>query len=1042
MGSYECDTQRTNPTGKSNHVATDVAETEVVKNLKTQYKNELSKLQELFEDWTEADLLFALQEASGDLEVAVTRISEGRTTQWGEVKSRKSKKEHTSKAKESGQQSGSSQRGHQRGGYSDRGRPRGEGGFRGGSRTRGRRENGSGYTRPPRQQHNGPNPSNSDDTTNGAQSKLGTENSSNNDSVGGNSNESWSDSKGPAWSIDNNTTSDWSAENPTQSSWTNDDNNKVSWDNSMSTDKGPNNWVNDVSTDNSQKVRNGDENSTENVKENRATDNAIDNLGVTDKSTDNTKHVREPNIVKENINTWDTGTSKDSWGVENNWTSDTPPENWGNDNWSSDASKNGKNAKDTQRSPNPNASRSITATKSSVPHKSRTIPSQPKASWAQIVKPELKPEPKPEPVSSPVHKGSPEIVKSVSPQISKSPSIPVQTSPTPKASEPISMPSPETVSNAIAVKIEEAKESIKEISSPEESSPTPVVSSPVVNASPRTKEISPPGLHKSKAGAPSRRLKQDAPVVMPSAGAGLERVGVQFGSLSISNPGEEVTEIETPVSPQTQKAEERSSVAGESPQILSSQTTPIQQQQQLQQITSQQTLQQQAPQQIQQSSQQQSQHQLQQQLQQQSQTTQQSSTITSLPQTTNSINRSISNTSTQSTQNSSSLQSSSSVNSAPSATPLTAATAPTPQNFNPTYFKQQQEQTSATYINQQPHIGLTAEPLNAPYGSYLPSQPPSQLSGFGIGPIQSLPEYGALYGPEAAQRMMGYYATDPSYGQASPVTTTGYQNRDNTKYAPDTTNNSSSQTSNQQTTGAQQQSTNQQGQNPQQQQAYPLGVPYYPYYYMNQFPSAYQQSGYGQPFKSMYPMYNHPHSSKPGSASGASPYGYPTTPTTPNTPHHYSHTSTTGYDEITAAQIHHLPGVPSVHEYPKNYGGGIPPLNFLGNTSGNTPQPTSGASGSTTTGGGKSSNNSNSELNSPAQYKGYNEKTSTTTQQSGQSGTQHQHQQPTNPNYYGQQAQQMFNSYQYPQAHHQYHPHQAHHQASGRNQQQYWSSQS
>ncbi|CAG8786443.1 7774_t:CDS:1, partial [Acaulospora morrowiae] len=76
MGSYEYDTQQTNPTGKSNHAATDVADTEEVKKLKTQYKNELKTLQELFEDWTEADLLFALQEASGDLDNTIARISQ------------------------------------------------------------------------------------------------------------------------------------------------------------------------------------------------------------------------------------------------------------------------------------------------------------------------------------------------------------------------------------------------------------------------------------------------------------------------------------------------------------------------------------------------------------------------------------------------------------------------------------------------------------------------------------------------------------------------------------------------------------------------------------------------------------------------------------------------------------------------------------------------------------------------------------------------------------------------------------------------------
>lgn len=80
MGSYDYDTQRTNPAGvghKNNHAATEVAETEEVKHLKSQYKNELTKLQELITEWSEADLLFALQENSGDLEVTINRIMEG-----------------------------------------------------------------------------------------------------------------------------------------------------------------------------------------------------------------------------------------------------------------------------------------------------------------------------------------------------------------------------------------------------------------------------------------------------------------------------------------------------------------------------------------------------------------------------------------------------------------------------------------------------------------------------------------------------------------------------------------------------------------------------------------------------------------------------------------------------------------------------------------------------------------------------------------------------------------------------------------------------
>jgi hypothetical protein len=80
MGSYDTQ-QRANSAGvgqKNNNAATEVAETEEVKHLKSLYKNELIKLQDIFTDWSEADLLFALQENhQGDLEETINRIMEG-----------------------------------------------------------------------------------------------------------------------------------------------------------------------------------------------------------------------------------------------------------------------------------------------------------------------------------------------------------------------------------------------------------------------------------------------------------------------------------------------------------------------------------------------------------------------------------------------------------------------------------------------------------------------------------------------------------------------------------------------------------------------------------------------------------------------------------------------------------------------------------------------------------------------------------------------------------------------------------------------------
>jgi hypothetical protein len=52
-------------------------DTEEVRRLRAKYADKLSLLRELFPDWTDEDLLFALQEAGGDLELAVGRISEG-----------------------------------------------------------------------------------------------------------------------------------------------------------------------------------------------------------------------------------------------------------------------------------------------------------------------------------------------------------------------------------------------------------------------------------------------------------------------------------------------------------------------------------------------------------------------------------------------------------------------------------------------------------------------------------------------------------------------------------------------------------------------------------------------------------------------------------------------------------------------------------------------------------------------------------------------------------------------------------------------------
>ncbi|KAK2734676.1 RNAPII degradation factor [Onygenales sp. PD_40] len=98
--------------------------------LKKKYAGSLSTIKELFPDWTDEDLVFALEDADGDLEIAIERISEGAVSQWGEVK-----KKHTdrsrAKAKEAPLQTESSAQppargGRGRGGFDNRGRARGD----------------------------------------------------------------------------------------------------------------------------------------------------------------------------------------------------------------------------------------------------------------------------------------------------------------------------------------------------------------------------------------------------------------------------------------------------------------------------------------------------------------------------------------------------------------------------------------------------------------------------------------------------------------------------------------------------------------------------------------------------------------------------------------------------------------------------------------------------------------------------------------------------------------------------------------------------
>ncbi|KAI9832931.1 MAG: hypothetical protein M1819_003961 [Sarea resinae] len=69
--------------------------------LKKQYAGQLSTIKEMFPDWTDEDIIFALEETNGDLESTIDRITEGNVSQWGEVKKKSKGDRSRSKVKES-----------------------------------------------------------------------------------------------------------------------------------------------------------------------------------------------------------------------------------------------------------------------------------------------------------------------------------------------------------------------------------------------------------------------------------------------------------------------------------------------------------------------------------------------------------------------------------------------------------------------------------------------------------------------------------------------------------------------------------------------------------------------------------------------------------------------------------------------------------------------------------------------------------------------------------------------------------------------------
>ncbi|KAI1180702.1 hypothetical protein F4777DRAFT_528990 [Nemania sp. FL0916] len=107
--------------------------------LRQQYGDKLGLIKELFQDWSDADILYALKETDGDVELTATRIAEGTISQWGEVSKTKkpaarpkTKPEHSTGPIDSGNTR------HTRGGRPDGGRGRARGHERGRGVGRGR----------------------------------------------------------------------------------------------------------------------------------------------------------------------------------------------------------------------------------------------------------------------------------------------------------------------------------------------------------------------------------------------------------------------------------------------------------------------------------------------------------------------------------------------------------------------------------------------------------------------------------------------------------------------------------------------------------------------------------------------------------------------------------------------------------------------------------------------------------------------------------------------------------------------------------------
>jgi hypothetical protein len=69
--------RKTNGDGASSNIDTSADQGELGE-LKKRYQSQLSTLKELFPDWTDADLVLAIEESDGDLQTTIEKISEGK----------------------------------------------------------------------------------------------------------------------------------------------------------------------------------------------------------------------------------------------------------------------------------------------------------------------------------------------------------------------------------------------------------------------------------------------------------------------------------------------------------------------------------------------------------------------------------------------------------------------------------------------------------------------------------------------------------------------------------------------------------------------------------------------------------------------------------------------------------------------------------------------------------------------------------------------------------------------------------------------------